>query len=63
MDNQKFSNAVDGVDTAHSLAIMLARATADDKHANVLALQIAQLLSCSVNELNGSRSPAASNAA
>lgn len=63
MDNKKITSAVDGVHTAHSLAIMLARATEGDKHANVLATQIALILNASANGLDEHLSPAASKAA
>ena len=63
MDNKKIISAVDGVNTAHSLAVMLARATEGDKHTNVLATQIALILGVSANELDGALSPAASKAA
>lgn len=63
MDNKKINNAVDGVNTAYSLAVMLARGTEDDPHANVLATQIVNLLRSSANDLGEQLTLAASKAA
>ena len=63
MENRNIISAVEGVHTAHSLAVMLVRATEDDKHTNVLASQIALILGVSADCLCEQLVPSASNAA
>ena len=54
MENTGNTNQVtikDDLGAAHSLAILLARASEDDIHLNHVAVQIAQLIDKSVNAL------------
>ena len=63
MENENIISAIEGVNTAHSLAVMLVRATEDDKHTNVLASKIALILGVSADHLGEHLMPSASNAA
>ncbi|EGI72885.1 hypothetical protein PH505_bb00330 [Pseudoalteromonas distincta] len=51
MDNKTKSQVSDSLQSAHSLAVLLARASEDDLPTNHAALQIAQLIDKSVNAL------------
>tara|TARA_Y100000780_G_scaffold186390_1_gene172926 strand:+ start:26763 stop:26933 length:171 start_codon:yes stop_codon:yes gene_type:complete len=53
MENKinKTVSVVDDLSAAHSLCVILARASEDDQHVNAVAVQIAQLLNKSVNAL------------
>lgn len=55
-DNKQYVNIKDGLNNAHSLAVLLARASMDDPHFNAVAVQIAHMIEQSVNAL-GDQSP------
>lgn len=53
MDNQKNAQVSDSLQNAHSLAVLLARASEDDLPTNHAALKIAQILQKNINALGG----------
>lgn len=53
MENEKKSQVSDSLQSAHSLAVLLARASEDDLPTNHAALKIAQILEQNINALGG----------
>lgn len=53
MDNKKHAQVSDSLQGAHSLAVLLARASEDDLPTNHVARQIAQILKQNINALGG----------
>ena len=64
MENANDKNGVnikDGLNGAHSLAVLLARASEDDPHFNAVAVQIAHMIEQSVNALGDQLPPHAAS--
>ncbi len=62
MDNKR-AKTIENINEAHSLAVVLARATEDDPHVLCVAQRIATLLGDSVIQLNNDRLILEANAA
>ena len=53
MENEIKTQVSDSLQSAHSLAVLLARASEDDLPVNNAALQIVQILEQNINALGG----------